>query len=72
MLSQANTYSGGTTISGGVLQLGNSTALGTGSLTVNTSGTLDLHGYGPSITVLSGSGTILNATSGASNTSNSP
>ena len=47
-LSGANTYMGGTTISGGVLKLGNNNApLGnnSGSVTINSGGTLDLNGY---------------------------
>ena len=46
-LTGANNYTGGTTISGGTLQLGNAAALGpTGnSLTVSSGGGLDLHGY---------------------------
>ena len=45
VLFKANTYGGGTTVNGGVLQLGNNNALGSnsGSLAVN-SGTLDLVG----------------------------
>lgn len=43
LLSAANTYSGGTTISAGTIQLLTSTSLGTGALTVNgTGGTLNL------------------------------
>ncbi len=42
LLTNANTYSGGTTINGGVLQVNNSTGSGTGSgaVTVNSGGTL--------------------------------
>jgi autotransporter-associated beta strand protein len=47
-LTGSNTYSGGTTINNGVLQLGNSAALGSGPLVAN-GGTLDLAGY--SVTV---------------------
>ena len=39
-LSSANTYSGGTTLTAGTLQLGNAAALGTGALTI-ISGSLD-------------------------------
>ena len=47
-LGGANSYSGGTTVSGGVLQLAGPTALGSasGALTVNA-GTLDLNGQQP-------------------------
>ena len=65
-LSGSNAYSGGTTVYAGVLQLGNAHALGSGPLAVNSSATLDLHGYGASVTSLSGSGTILNAAGGTS------
>jgi fibronectin-binding autotransporter adhesin len=52
-LSGANTYSNGTFVNGGELQLGNPSALGTGGLAAN-GGTLDLEGY--SVTVPSFSG----------------
>ena len=53
-LNGANSYSGGTTVAGGVLQLGNATALGStsGGLTVNA-GTLDLAGNNPTVGALS-------------------
>ena len=52
-----NTYSGGTTVRAGTLQLGSSSALGstTANLAVN-GGLLDLHGYNAGATVFSGSG----------------
>ncbi|MEK1942951.1 MAG: autotransporter-associated beta strand repeat-containing protein, partial [Pseudomonas sp.] len=40
-LNNANTYSGGTTLNAGSLQLGNATALGSGALNVAGPGTLD-------------------------------
>ncbi len=45
ILTQANTFTGGTTVTAGILRLGNPAALGpvTNPLTVN--GTLDLNGY---------------------------
>jgi fibronectin-binding autotransporter adhesin len=55
-LSGSNTYSGGTIVSSGTLQLGSATALPAGPLTVN--GTLDLSSYSASVTTLTGSGTI--------------
>ena len=68
-LSGSNNYSGGTTISLGTVQLGNTLALGamTGSLAVN-GGTLDLHGFSPTVGALSGSsaGLITSLVSGAS------
>ena len=54
VLSNANTYGGGTTVdSGGSLQLGNAGGLGatTGTLAVN--GVLNLHGYSPTVAWLS-------------------
>ena len=69
VMTASSGYSGGTTVSGGVLQLGDNNALGSGSLTVNSNGTVNLHGYEPTVTSLNGSGTILNAASGASNAS---
>ena len=61
----SNTYSGGTTVSNGTLQLASSGALGTGGLTANN-GTVDLASFSPTVTSLSGSaGTI--TVSGASN-----
>ena len=45
VLSNANTYSGGTTIGGGTLKLGNASALGTAiTNTINTGGVLDVNG----------------------------
>jgi fibronectin-binding autotransporter adhesin len=41
VLSNANTYTGGTTISGGTLKLGNASALGTGTFTFSAGGTFD-------------------------------
>jgi autotransporter-associated beta strand protein len=58
-LSASNTYSGGTTVSAGTLQVGNSNAIpsgwGKGDVIVN--GTLDLHGNNLSINGLSDNGT---------------
>ena len=56
LLLGANTYSGGTTVSAGILQLGNSAALPAGqALTVN-GGTLDLNGFSQSVGALNGGG----------------
>ncbi len=59
LLLGSNTYSGGTTVSAGTLQLGGTAALPTGqALTVN-GGTLDLNGFSLSVAALNGSaGTI--------------
>ena len=69
-LTGANTYNGGTIISGGTLQMGNASALGavTGALNVN-SGVLDLQTFSPTVGLLSGSaGTVLANSSGATPT----
>ena len=60
-LTASNTYSGGTTVGGGTLQLGNAAALGStsGAATIS-SGVLDLHGYNVGMGALSGAGTIDN------------
>ena len=58
VLSGANTYSGGTTLTAGTLSLGNSAALGTGGLAVD-GGTLDLGGNTISVAGLSGSGGVI-------------
>jgi fibronectin-binding autotransporter adhesin len=43
-LNTGNSYSGGTTISGGAVNIRSNTSLGTGTVTVNTGGTLELQG----------------------------
>ncbi len=53
-ISNPNTYAGGTTVSAGTLAVGNSTALGIGSLAVKSSGTLDLTGINLSVGALNG------------------
>jgi autotransporter-associated beta strand protein len=55
LLSGSNSYSGATVVNAGVLQLGNTLALGatTGSLTVSA-GTVNLDGYSPTVGALSG------------------
>jgi len=65
--SPANSFNGGTTILGGVLQLGDNGALGsnTGPLLL-TSGTLDIHGCRVNVGALSGGGTIDNLSSSGS------
>jgi fibronectin-binding autotransporter adhesin len=68
-LAASDSYTGGTTISAGVLQVGNDHALGLGALIINQNGILDLGGFRSSDTALSGSGTILNSASGTGSTS---
>ncbi len=74
-LSQANTYTGGTTVNGGTLRAANSSAFGpaASSVVVNSGGTLDVNGtnlsnYNPTITGtgVGGNGAIFN--SGAAQT----
>ena len=43
-LTGANTYSGGTTVSAGILKVGSATALGAGGVTVGSGAALDLNG----------------------------
>ena len=54
-LTNNNTYSGGTTLGGGLLALGSSSSLGSGGLTLN-GGTLGLNGIRESVAALSGAG----------------
>jgi autotransporter-associated beta strand protein len=53
--SGTNTYAGGTTITNGTLQVGNTQALGTGAVTIN-GGALDLDGLNLTLRGLIGSG----------------
>ena len=64
ILTGANTYAGGTTISAGTLQMGSVGALGanTGNLTDN--GVLDLNGHSLTAGALGGSGTITSSAAG--------
>ena len=56
VLSTAHTYSGGTSLSGGTLRIGNAASLGTGAVTVS-GGTLDIAGFTPTNALtLGGSG----------------
>jgi len=55
VLSGSNSYSAGTTVSSGTLQIGNVNALGSGGLTVNA-GTLDLNGISVAVTAFGGAG----------------
>jgi len=64
----ANTYTGGTTVNGGILQLSGAGTLGgtSGALTVNTGGTLDLNATSQGVGNLTGTGgTIVNNGGGA-------
>jgi len=60
-VATANTYSGGTVVSNGVLQLGLDNAVpstGSGDVTVYSPGSLDLNGFADTINGLSGNGTV--------------
>ncbi len=57
-LATDNSYTGGTIVKAGTLQVGNANALGTGGLTV-TGGTVDLNGYGITIPSLNGKTSII-------------
>ncbi len=63
VLSGSNTYTGSTTVTSGILQLGSATALYAGSATgnANINGTLDLNGYNAAVGGLSGSGNVLSS-----------
>ena len=69
-LTGSNTYTGGTTISAGILQAGNAAALGStgSSLTVSTSGELDLNGCSIGVGALSGAGLIDNLSAASTST----
>jgi fibronectin-binding autotransporter adhesin len=67
VLAASNTYSGGTTLSTGSLQMGAVGALGTGSLTIS-SGTLDLNGYNTAVGSLSGPSGLITDNSPATGT----
>jgi autotransporter-associated beta strand protein len=60
-LTGANTYSGGTVLSGGTLTAGHQNAFGTGALTIGASTVLDLANYNIGNTLTNNGGTILNA-----------
>lgn len=70
VLSNANSFSGGTTInSGGTVQIGNATALGSGTSTINSGGTLDVNGQTVSSALsvsgagVGGAGALINSSS---------
>ena len=66
ILSGANTYSGGTTINGGVLQFDNSGALpSTGGITINAGGALAVAGAQTTAMGWLGSGKIATSSAGA-------
>jgi fibronectin-binding autotransporter adhesin len=60
-LSGLNTYSGNTAVNGGILKAGGVNGFGTGSVTVNAQGTLDLNSLAVANAITNNGGTILNA-----------
>ena len=66
-LSGNNTYTGGTTVAAGTLQVGNTNALGanSGALAI-TGGTLDLNGFNVTVGAFSGTSGIVTSNGGAS------
>ncbi len=65
LLAATNSYSGGTIVNNGLLQLGNSAALGTGGLAAD-GGTLDLAGYSVTVASFSGAaGTVASSMTGS-------
>ncbi len=63
VLTGANSYTGGTTISSGTLQLGSSIALGSGTVTVD-GGTLDINSISPTVAGLALEGGSVIGTTG--------
>ena len=57
-LTASNSYTGGTTVNGGTLQVGRTNALGASSNALAVNATLDLNGYSVSQGALTGSGTV--------------
>ena len=66
VLNAANTYSGGTRINGGTLQLSGTGSMGAGTLAINGNSTLDLHGVTQTVSTASlVSGNIISSTTAA-------
>jgi autotransporter-associated beta strand protein len=70
LLSLANTYSGGTTISTGTVKIGNAGSLGSGAVSVAAAGTLDLNNLTVTNAITLASGATL--TGGSISTSSAP
>jgi autotransporter-associated beta strand protein len=70
ILAGSNGYTGGTNIAVGSLQLGNAAALGNGNVALTSGGTLDMHGFGPTLTALAGdtTGVITDSSTGGTTT----
>jgi len=63
-LTGTNTYTGTTTITDGILQLGSSNAVGDSVLNVASGGTLDLNGFSPTVDALIGGGVVDDVSAG--------
>ena len=78
VLTAPNSFSGGASVTNGVLQIGNATALGFGGLvphtagatTVGTAGTLDLNGLSVTQPITLGGGTLTNSSATAATVTN--
>ncbi len=68
ILAGYNFYTGGTTVTAGTLQIGNGGSIGSvnGSVTLATSGVLDLNGQSCTVSGLAGAGTITNSSTSSS------
>jgi autotransporter-associated beta strand protein len=64
VIKGSNGYTGSTSVSGGVLRLGSSNSIPTGSA-LSVAGTLDLGGYNQAVSSLSGGGLITSSGSGS-------
>jgi autotransporter-associated beta strand protein len=58
VVAGTNTYTGGTEINGGTLQVGAANALASGPITVSTNAMLDLSGFDQTIDLLAGTGNV--------------
>ncbi|MEK7780220.1 MAG: autotransporter-associated beta strand repeat-containing protein [Verrucomicrobiota bacterium] len=68
-LQMANTYAGGTVVNNGTVRIGANNAIsavGSGDVTVNSPGVIDLNGFNNTVNGLLGNGTIDNQSGGAS------
>jgi len=71
LFTSANTYSGGTTVTNGILQLGIANgAPSTGALTVAASGTFEMAGFAQTVASLNGSGVLTDSNASAVFTAN--
>ncbi len=62
LLTASNTYAGGTTVNAGTLSLGAAASLGSGNLTVNPGGVLDVSAFGSSGYTFSGGALVAGRT----------